>query len=58
MKHYMDNPDAVATHAQGPAAEERAAAERIAEENRTLEEIQQMEAEEEQVLDKSNRGKT
>ena len=40
LKHYTDNPDAIANDARGPAAEERAVAERAAYEDHILEDVQ------------------
>ena len=40
LKHYIDNPDAIATDGRGPAAKERAAAERAADEDHILEDVQ------------------
>ena len=40
LKHYMDNPDAIANDARGPAAKERTVAERAACEDHILEDVQ------------------
>ena len=45
LKHYMDNPNLIATDSRGPVAEERAAAQGVAEQNEILEDVCQEEAE-------------
>ena len=47
LKYYTDNPKAVANDARGPAAEERAVAERAAHEDHILEDVQLEEMEDE-----------
>ena len=56
LKYYTDNPKAVANDARGPAAEERAVAERAAHEDHILEDVQLEEMEDENhILDKFNK---